>query len=136
MPSSVPGASIKEILMKFMSRAVAAGVLLLASTPAFAVRPPDKGHTLEQKEFFRPDMYIGVQHQRLDAVLAALPNKSAWEQFVASRGGDVSVYLDNRSGTAVSIIAPIPLIPGDGVGNDVSLASLGAQIGRSVERVD
>src|SRR5688500_14682108 len=100
MPSTVLGALIKEIRMNLMSRAAVAGVLLLASTPAFAVVPPAKGRTLEQKEFFRPDMYIGVQHERLDAVLGALPNKSAWEQFVASRGGDVSVYLDNRSGAA------------------------------------
>ena len=122
--------------MKFMSRAIAAGLLVLASTPAFAVRPPDKGRTLGEKEFFRPDLYIGVQHERLETVLGALPNKSAWEQFVASRGGDVSVYLDNRSGAAASIIAPIPLIPGAGVGNDVTLASLGAQLGRRVEQVD
>ena len=53
------------------------------------------------------------------------------------RGAErVHVFIDPRSGAATGIIAPFPLLPGDGVGNRVTLADLGARLGREVEQVD
>src|SRR5687768_10849676 len=118
------------------SRLLALGLgLWAAAAPALAVQPRSP-EGLAHKEFFRPELYISVSHQDLEGVIDRLPNKAAWESFLGARPGAVKVYLDPRSGAATNIIAATPLIPGSGAGNDVTLASLSAQLGRSVARVD
>ena len=109
--------------------------LLAAAAPAFAVQPRNP-EGLNQKEFFQPELYISVSHQDLDQVIDRLPNKAAWESFIASKSGAVKVYIDPRSGAATNIISATPLLPGSGVGNQVTLATLSAQLGRNVARVD
>ncbi len=114
--------------------AIGLGVLAAAS-PAFAVQPRT-ADGLAHKEFFRPELYISVSHEDLDKVITALPNKAAWESFVAGRSGAVRVYIDPRSGAATNIIGATPLLPGSGVGNNVTLGTLSRQLGRNVEQVD
>src|SRR6185295_15848213 len=118
---------------------VAAVALLTFTVPhALAVDAP-KG-SLRSREFAAADLAVSSSHVPLDDVLAELPNRAAWERFRGERasGGAerVHVYIDPRSGAATDIIAPFPLLPGDGVGNHVALADLRTRLGREVESVD
>lgn len=114
--------------------------LVLAGGAARALEPKDSGSWLSQKEFFKPELYISNSQQPLEEVLQTLPNQGAWESFQELRANadqpGVKVYIDPRSGAATSLIGSFPLIPGDGVGNVVSLGDLSARLGRSVHAVD
>src|SRR5262249_39905726 len=81
---------------------------------------------LEQKAFFRPELYVSSSHVLLDDVLVELPGRAAWEEFFRARGESarsttLRVYIDPRGGTVSGLTASFPLLPGDGVGNAVTL---------------
>ncbi|HEX6863536.1 MAG TPA: endopeptidase, partial [Thermoanaerobaculia bacterium] len=120
---------------------VVSGLLgLLVGDPARAVKPKEPGDYLNQKEFFKPELYISSSHEGLAEVVGSLPNRQAWESFLEAHelkgGGPVQAYIDPRSGAATNLIGAFPLIPGRGVGNQVTLEELGARLGRPVETVD
>jgi hypothetical protein len=120
---------------------VVSGLLgLLAGDPAGAVKPKEPGDYLNQKEFFKPELYISSSHERLEEVLGSLPNRQAWESFLESveLKGDapVQAFVNPRSGAATNLVGAFPLIPGRGVGNQLTLEELGARLGRPVSTVD
>jgi trimeric autotransporter adhesin len=114
----------------------------LSSAPAWAANPKDQQAThLDQKEFFRPELYISTSHVELEEVVPQLPNRAAWEGFLsksrnAAGESKFVVYLDPRSGVVTNLMGPEPMIPGSGVGNRLTLASLGQKLGREVTAVD
>jgi hypothetical protein len=69
-------------------------------------------------------------------VIDQIPNALAWDQFFQRYGRDFYVYIDPRSGTPSNIIGHIPLIPGSGVDNTVTLADLSKALGQPVSVVD
>ena len=113
---------------------------LLMGDPVGAVQPKTSDHPLDQKEFFKPELYISSSHERLEDVLESLPNRQAWQSFQAALAADgkppVQAFIDPRSGLATNMVGAFPLIPGGGVGNGVTLAGLSALIGRPVQTVD
>ncbi len=98
------------------------GMLALAGS-AWALDPKDSGSYLDQKEFFKPELSITSSQQSLDEVQHLLPNRKAWQDFQAVRAMSgqpaAQVYIDPRSGTATNIMGSFPLIPGNGVGNNI-----------------
>ena len=97
------------------------------TTAAWAARPIEPKTLLEQKAFFRPELYISNSNVALKDALPDLQNRSAWESYFASRGEKVAgtrtpVYIDPRGGTVSNLISAVPMIPGDGVGNHVTMA--------------
>ena len=86
---------------------------------------------LDEKEFFRPDLYISSSQVPLETILGELPNQDAWRAF--RRAADAKVYVDPRGGTAVNIIQAVPLVPGSGAGNRLTLGDLGRRLGRRVQ---
>ncbi|MDW7985416.1 MAG: endopeptidase, partial [Acidobacteriota bacterium] len=115
-------------------------LLLLVAGPAWTLRPkfqpPQAPTGLHQKEFFRPELYISIRHEALPDVIDRLPNRLAWEQLFQRYGRDFHVYIDPRSGTPSNVIGHIPMIPGTGVGNAVTLEDLSKVLGRPVSVVD
>jgi len=115
------------------------GAILFASG-GLALEPKAPADYLDFKEFYEPELTITSSHAPLDAVLDQLPNQADWHAFLASREAAGSprptAFIDPRSGAASNVIDTLPLIPGNGVGNRVSLEQLGARIGRQVPRVD
>jgi hypothetical protein len=123
-------------------------MLFLAVSAALALEPKDSGSYLDQKEFFKPELYISSSQEPVDAILHRLPNKAVWEGFLAEqemRQATASVgaptgmphaYIDPRSGAATSIIGSVPMIPGRGVGNSIKLSTLSMRLGREVQKVD
>lgn len=86
---------------------------------------------LDLKEFGRPELHVGTSNLPLGAALPQLPNRAAWEAFLAQRGEDPAsprtmAFVDRRWGTVTNLVEAVPLVPGDGVGNKL----------RSAKRVD
>ena len=110
-------------------------ILSIGVGPVQALDPPGKG-PLHNREFVAPELNPSSSHVPLDDVLAALPNRAGWDRFRAARPERVLVFVDPRGGTATNVMAPFPLLPGDGVGNRIGLAALGERLGREVAAVD
>jgi hypothetical protein len=94
---------------------------------------------LDDRAFFKPELYVSTASVPLEDLKDQLPNRAAWVAFLGQRAGyvsEVKVFLDHRSGSAVNIMGAYPLLPGSGVGNQVTLESLGSSLGREVARVD
>ena len=115
-------------------------LLLWVAGPAWTLQPkfqpPGVPTGLHQKEFFRPELYLSMSHERLPDLIDQLPNRLAWEQFFQRYGRDFHVYIDPRSGTPSNIIGHIPMIPGTGVGNALTLEDVSKALGRPVSAVD
>ena len=113
--------------------AIALGCLL-ASSAALGVVPNESGSPLRAKAFFKPELYISNAVEPLEAVVDELANASAWNQFLlagaASSGHRPPAFIDRRSGTAANIVGAFPLIPGRGVGNEITLEALGVEGGK------
>jgi hypothetical protein len=125
------------------SRSVTTGILALAalswSGSAWAVTPKQPGAPLEDRAFFKPELYISSASVPLAHLKDQVQNRGAWNAFLAQPTGyvsDVHVFLDPRSGAAVNIIGAFPLIPGSGVGNQVTPDALGRRLGRAIGTVD
>jgi hypothetical protein len=87
------------------------------------------GTGLDQKEFFIPELYISSSQKHIEQVLSELPNQHAWENFQAAREragkGRMHAYINPRSGAVTNMVDSEPMIPGNGVGNKLTLAKLG-----------
>jgi hypothetical protein len=107
--------------------------------PIRAVKPREPGD-LSQREFSKPELYLSNANQPLEEVLEELPNRPAWEDFLADRElqgeAPVRAFIDPRSGAATNLVGAFPLIPGRGAGNRVKLQDLAYHIGRPVREVD
>ncbi|MCP3100260.1 endopeptidase [Myxococcus sp. K15C18031901] len=112
-------------------------LVLCGSALGWALQPTQSS-PLTSQAFFKPELYLPVSNVPLDDARGKLDGlaQGAWEAFFARHGHDVHVYLDPLTGTPSAIQGAIPLIPGSGVGNHVTLASLQQQLGRSAEKVD
>ncbi len=125
---------------------LALGTLLALGAGAVgAVQPKggenqDAGLETSKVEFFLPELYISTSNAALEDVIGQLPNRAEWQRFSRQRRRaglqPVKAFIDPRSGAATNIIGAFPLIPGRGVGNDLTLAKLSARLGRSVRAVD
>ncbi|AGC45388.1 hypothetical protein MYSTI_04087 [Myxococcus stipitatus DSM 14675] len=113
---------------------------VMATSSAWAFDPTDhspKG-VLADQAFFKPELSYASGHTPLSQALPQLSPQQAkvWEDFFARNGKNFEIYIDVVTGTASNIQGPVPLIPGDGVGNKLTLGSVGKHLGRSVEKVD
>jgi hypothetical protein len=112
---------------------------LLLSAASWALVPPQSGPvSLADKAFFKPELYLPIINTPLKEAQEKMTAQSAgaWSDFFARNGKEFNVYLDTRTGSVASIEGVIPLIPGKGTGNTVTLATLKQQLGRSVSEVD
>ncbi len=135
-------------LSRRLCRKVGLLALLLGAAMAsglWAVEPKEPASYLDQKAFFKPELYISSSQVPVEQILQALPNRTAWTRFLAdeevrfagvSSRGKAKAFIDPRSGAATSIVAAFPLIPGRGVGNTIRLADMSATLGRPVRKVD
>ncbi|MCI0415020.1 endopeptidase [bacterium] len=102
---------------------------------AFAIQPKEKDSILDEREFFKPELSIPIANVPLDSLLSVLSNAAAWSNFFV-RYGSGFAYIDPRSANPDGIITRVPLIPGSGSGNQLTLQDLERQLGRPVPVVD
>jgi trimeric autotransporter adhesin len=114
--------------------------LLLPPAAAWAVTPKQPVGDLDQKAFFKPELAIASSDVPLASIQPRLPNRAAWDSFFQARAQASAaprhVFIDPRSGAVTNIIGSFPLIPGSGVGNSQSLATLSQSLGMPVTAVD
>jgi trimeric autotransporter adhesin len=112
---------------------------------AAAVEPKQPGSWLDQKAFFKPELYISSSQVPVEEILDRLPNRTAWEGYRAAleKAGAVApghevplAYIDPRSGAATNLVGAFPLVPGRGAGNRLKLADLSKSLGRPVTKVN
>lgn len=117
-----------------------AALLTLAVWNAAAFEPKSGADDLAAFEFALPELYLSSSNVPLAEVLGELPNRAAWQEFEAARANlgapSAAVWIDPRSGAATNLMAPLPLIPGTGVGNHITLTELSAKLGYAVRGVD
>jgi trimeric autotransporter adhesin len=124
--------------------ALLAGFLGIAlCTAMWAMEPKESPSYLDQKAFFKPELYITSSHVPVDQVLDRLPNRSAWakyfeaqEKAVGPTGEILRPFLDPRSGATTNLIGSFPLLPGRGAGNHVQLADLAKSLGHPIKKLD
>ncbi|MCP4571838.1 MAG: endopeptidase, partial [bacterium] len=118
--------------------------LTLTTGLSWALVPKDSGDlkagdALSAKEFFQAELYISSSQRPVDEAMAELPNRRAWARFQALREsagkGRLHAFIDPRSGAATNMIDVESLIPGNGVGNQVTLAELSSRFGYEVRQV-
>jgi hypothetical protein len=127
----------------FWKKVVSLGVLSVlggAALPsAVGQVPKEPARSLDVLEFYRPELTLSTSNVRLEQVLDRLPNRTAWQSRLeqsAASDSRMDVLIDPRSATAVNLLTSQPLLPGDGKGNQVSMADLSRSLGRSVASVD
>ncbi|MFP2958409.1 hypothetical protein ACLEPN_11345 [Myxococcus sp. 1LA] len=112
----------------------------LVTAPAWAFKPeaPPAANSLASQAFFKPELTIPSGQVPLDEAMPRLKGTStrAWEAFFARNGRGFQVYVDAQTGTAANVIGAIPLIPGTGVGNKVTLDGVRQKLGRGIAQVD
>jgi hypothetical protein len=107
---------------------------LVLSLLAAPLLPADPAADLAARQFSRPELTIRTRSVPLDEVRAELPNAAAWDALLGRY--PAGVHLDARSGTPSSVVGGIPLLPGGGAGNRVSLDDVALRLGRAVDAVD
>ncbi|HZI12267.1 MAG TPA: endopeptidase, partial [Myxococcus sp.] len=121
------------------TRVFAACCALLTAAAAWAFQPPEGGQSaVAGKAFFKPELYLPIQNTPLEKARQNMSSLGAdsWDDFFARNGKDFNVYIDLRSGTPTSVQGSIPLIPGNGFNNKVTIEAVRESIGRSVADVD
>ncbi len=123
--------------------AVCLGIALAGALWAVTPKQPG-GSYLDQKAFFKPELYISSSQVALEDILDQLPNRAAWGEYRAARekalgqraDGLPLAYIDPRSGAATNLVGSFPVIPGRGVGNHIKLADLSKTLGRPVTKAN
>ncbi len=110
------------------------GVIWVA-VPVRAFQPKPPTTPLDQKAFFLPELALSSRNVPLHNILDQLPNRSAWENFLQRYDRRFHVFIDPRSGVPTNIIGPVPMIPGTGKGNHVTLADVSRRLGRRVHAI-
>lgn len=110
--------------------------LLLCPVLAFSLQPKETPSSLEDKEFFKPDLYISNANVPIQDVLSKLPTAPVWNDFYSRYGSNFHVFIDPRSGAPSGIIGSIPFLPGSGAGNKIQQSDLSQFLGSNVDKVD
>ena len=112
-----------------------AAAVLLAPKPASAIKARTHRNPIEAKEFRVDGFYISHTYVPLSSIAPAVPNRGALEALQRMYPGTV-IYIDPRSARPATLTAPIPFLPGSGVGNFLTLEDLADRLGRPVREVD
>lgn len=99
---------------------------------AFKVR--EQLNPIEAKEFFADNLYISQTPLELNLVKNQLADSSKWDKFLAKHPSAI-VFIDPRSGRPTTIVTPIPLIPGTGEGNSITLTDISRKVGYEVKSI-
>jgi hypothetical protein len=114
----------------------------LCSGASWAVHP-EHGPSRSQvgaNAFVKPELSISSNNLTLGEARANgklnPARERALSRFFQRYGSGFNVYFEPRTGAATNVQGHIPMIPGDGVDNRVTLGTLSQSLGRAVSGVD
>ncbi|HSP07232.1 MAG TPA: endopeptidase, partial [Acidobacteriota bacterium] len=112
-------------------------ILLCTLSASLTALQPDKPQTqFQTRQFFNPELYISSSNVELPSLLLQMPNQQEWDNWYKRYGNDFHIYVDPRTGTPTNILGHIPMIPGNGVGNTLTLQDVSLRLGRQVQAAD
>jgi hypothetical protein len=110
--------------------------LVLFSTPGPAFQPRTSKTDLDAKQFSLPELTLNNSAISYgEAVARNLSTGSAWEGFFKRYGSDFTLYFDPRSGTPMNVVGHMALIPGKGIGNNLTLGLISQRLGHKISKV-
>lgn len=128
-------------MKRFLGAAALASVL--SSGASHAIVHPEHGPSrsaVARNAFVSPELSISSNNLALGEARTkgklSTARDRALSGFFQRYGKDFNIYVDPRSGAATSIQGHIPMIPGNGMDNRVTLSGLGQSLGRAVGGVD
>lgn len=122
--------------MRSRAHDLAAVLLVMLFAPALLAATAKGRSSPDPHEFTRPELAIQPTSRSLQSLKAALPNRAAWDRFLASFAPVGAVSIDPRSGTPTNLLLAVPLIPGGAQGNRLTATEMGLRLSRPVEKVD
>ncbi len=108
--------------------------LILLGT-AFGFKVKEDRNLIEQKEFQANELFISTSEATLQEVINSLPNKNEWLRFI-NQHKDAHIYIDPCSGRPITLMYPLPFIPGTGEGNDITLEKLSSTLGYKINEIN
>lgn len=104
---------------------------------ALEPRAPASTGSLASLSFFEPELLLEQGHVTAEQLGPALAVRQLpLERLRLASQVGVPPFFDSRSGAVTNLMASLPIIPGTGAGNRVTLASLGQTLGRSIASID
>jgi len=89
------------------------------------------GNSASAKEFVKDELVISARIDPFAGPADPLANRAALADFLRRSGPSARGYVYADRGTVAGTIVRIPLIPGDGQGNDLKLSDLNQPLQRS-----
>ena len=119
-----------------LRRALAALGLMLTWASGDLAADGERAAPGTLEDWADPLLRAGSRHAPLDELLERLPNRAAWRRARAAEAAPSAAFIDPRSGAASGLVVSVPLIPGSGVGNRLTVSDVAARLGRAVAGVD
>lgn len=110
-------------------------ILFMLISKTFGIKERENKKGLEALEFVDERLYISQQQIPIDKVLDELVNGENWKKYMRDKEG-WQIYIDPRSGRPVSVLCVVPLIPGDGEGNNIKLEDISNRVGYEVKEIN
>src|SRR4030042_3429571 len=135
MKKNLEGGSMKNSRKIFSLQVCLIGVVvLLIMNVSYAFKARTELSKIEKLEFVSEELYVSQITNALQDVLCQLPNKAVWEQFIVQHK-NAHVFIDPRSGRPSTIITVIPIIPGMGDNNSITLKNVSLKVGYNVDKI-
>jgi subtilisin-like proprotein convertase family protein len=117
--------------------AVALVVALVIVPTTGAFEAPEQKVSLQEKQFYKDDLRIGSDNVPVDGQgMRQRSGDAVLDRFFQDHGPDFIFYMDPRSGVLSNLVGRVPLIPGSGDGNTVTLDDVSAALGYSLVELD
>ncbi|OGF63435.1 MAG: hypothetical protein A2Y62_07305 [Candidatus Fischerbacteria bacterium RBG_13_37_8] len=108
--------------------------ITITSLVAYGFKVREELNPIEAKEFSIDEIYISSSEKSLDQIFNQLSNRDEWSSFLANNK-DAYAYFDPRSGRPSGIYTVIPIIPGTGMSNHITMESLSKSLGYPVTEI-
>jgi hypothetical protein len=105
---------------------------------AWAQTKPQEDGGLRARAFFASRLRLLTENAEVtpDTSLALTGRPAVDAFFQQGTAGKFRVFMDRRTGAVTSMMGAMPLIPGNGQGNAVSLGDVSRRLGRRVAGID
>ena len=103
-------------------------VIFLSVNGTYAFKERTEKKDIERLEFRGEELYVSQGYVPLGQVMAQLSNRGEWEKFLI-KNKDSIVYIDPCSGKPATIVTAIPVLPGTGNGNHITMDDISKKLG-------
>ena len=110
------------------------GLIFFLTNSAYCGIEKIAKNEIEAKEFRNDELYISHVNIPISKLINQLQNRDIWKSFL-NQHKDAFVYIDPHSGRPTSIMLSIPMIPGTGINNHITLESLSRSLGNKIANI-